>query len=369
MGKSPDPSQGSSIKRRRVGPSGAALVGLGIGTLVSAGLSTYVLAELLTPDGVGVAEADPSGLARTVGLVVAGAVAVPGAVLAYRRQKALDRTNVLKEAEQSHKELSDHREYRASRDRNLRDRYTTCAEQLAHESTAVQLAGVYGLASLADDWHGIGNPDEQQVCVDLLCAVLRSPRKSDNAEVRKTILRILLSRRGRQESLWGSRGESTKWAEVHYDLTGADLSGASLTKADLTYARLDDADLTDAFLVAANLAGAELPNANLTAAELQSASFHHAFLDGANLTNTNFTEADLTNASLTGADLTDADLTNADLTHADLAEANLTRANLIGACLLGANLTDTVIDQTQWSSDTRWPDGYRDPVDEFVDRA
>lgn len=384
----PSRTDDSSTKPHRVGPSGAALVGLGSGTLALACMSTYVLAELVTPGGVAVVDADLSGIARTVGLIVAGALAVPGAVLAYRRQKALDHANSLKEAEHKHKEFSDNREHAASRERNLRDRYTTCAEQLAHNSPSVQIAGVYGLASLAEDWHSIGKVDERQVCVDLLCAVLRSPRDTAK-EVRSTILRILLKRRGRIDSPWDEPTEDPGWTQVHYDLTGADLSEMSLNRADLSYARLDGANLTNVFLIQADLDRSELPDANLSGAYLQSATFLGAFLDRATLTDACFVDADLTDAhlssadltradltralfctadldeaNLTGADLTDAELIGAILTDANLTDANLTGADITGADLTGANLTGANLTRVRWSADTTWPEGFEAPLGE-----
>lgn len=59
--------------------------------------------------------------------------------------------------------------------RDLRSRYTTCAEQLANESAAIRLAGVYALTSLADDWQQQNERDEKQVVIDLLRAYLRTP--------------------------------------------------------------------------------------------------------------------------------------------------------------------------------------------------
>ncbi|MFC9363713.1 hypothetical protein ACFTZB_45030 [Rhodococcus sp. NPDC057014] len=156
-----------------------------------------------------VVNADLSGIARSVGLIVAGSVAVPAAVLAYRRQKALDRANTLKEAEHAHKETTDNREYETGRERNLRDRYTACAEQLGHSSSAIRLAGAYGIASLADDWHAINKDDERQVCADLLCSVLRSPPyENAKEELRSTVLRVLLERRSRRVA------KSNQWTDV-----------------------------------------------------------------------------------------------------------------------------------------------------------
>lgn len=95
--------------------------------------------------------------ARTT-VTLVGIIGLGGAAfLAYRRQVSTEATHLLEQSS------------------GLRDRYTTCAEQLAHDSVAIRLAGVYALASLADDWHKYGNGNERQVCIDLLCAYLRTP--------------------------------------------------------------------------------------------------------------------------------------------------------------------------------------------------
>ena len=50
----------------------------------------------------------------------------------------------------------------------LNERFAAAAEQLAHESEQVRLAGVYALAGLADDWD-----EGRQKCVEVLIAYLR----------------------------------------------------------------------------------------------------------------------------------------------------------------------------------------------------
>ena len=52
----------------------------------------------------------------------------------------------------------------------LRNRYARSAEQLASPQPAIQQAGIHSLVSLADDWQKVGNEDDQQVCIALLCA-------------------------------------------------------------------------------------------------------------------------------------------------------------------------------------------------------
>src|SRR5215471_2792933 len=56
------------------------------------------------------------------------------------------------------------------RTRTLNERFATAAEQLGSDKPAVRLAGVHGMAGLADDWE-----ENRQTCVDVLCAYLRMP--------------------------------------------------------------------------------------------------------------------------------------------------------------------------------------------------
>lgn len=85
---------------------------------------------------------------------VAGAGALVGLVVAYRRQR-VDEDGARREATRLHTE-----------------RFTTAVSQLGAESAAVRLGGVHALAGLADD-----APTRQlrQTCIDVLCAYLRLP--------------------------------------------------------------------------------------------------------------------------------------------------------------------------------------------------
>jgi uncharacterized membrane-anchored protein YhcB (DUF1043 family) len=71
------------------------------------------------------------------------------------------------------------------RTRTLNDRFTTAAEQLGSEKPAVQLAGVYAMAGLADDWE-----ENRQTCVDVLCAYLRMPYEPDPGQDAPAPLRL-----------------------------------------------------------------------------------------------------------------------------------------------------------------------------------
>lgn len=101
----------------------------------------------------------------------------------------------------------------------LTTRYQEAAAQLGHESPAVRIAGAYALAKLADDW-----PGQRQVCIDVICAYLRSPWPSqigrpeveDRSDemVRASILE-LISKHLRDAD------EAPSWFDARFDFSGA----------------------------------------------------------------------------------------------------------------------------------------------------
>jgi hypothetical protein len=52
----------------------------------------------------------------------------------------------------------------------LNERFGAACNQIDNEAPTVRLAGIYALASLADEW-----PEQRQVCIDVLCSYLRIP--------------------------------------------------------------------------------------------------------------------------------------------------------------------------------------------------
>lgn len=60
----------------------------------------------------------------------------------------------------------------------LNERFATAADKLGNDKPpAVQLAGVYAMAGLADDWKE--DRQAQQVCISVLCGYLRMPYAPD----------------------------------------------------------------------------------------------------------------------------------------------------------------------------------------------
>ena len=91
--------------------------------------------------------------------VVAGIGGVVALVVAYRRQRFAEREHHRAEAAVVREDT-----------KLFTERFGKASEQLGSDKAAVRLAGVYALASLADDW-----PAGRQMCIDVLCAYLRMP--------------------------------------------------------------------------------------------------------------------------------------------------------------------------------------------------
>lgn len=154
--------------------------------------------------------------------------------------------------------------------RALRERYTAATEQLGSDSFAVRLAGLYAIAALADDWRTSGEPGEQQTCIDVICAYLRTPTipmkesvDEDNEpifvediqagskaehEVRRTAVRIIAERTRPRAATPPALGSYAKFVDGPWSDRRFDLTGAELVDADFSSCTFDDLDLTDAQL-------------------------------------------------------------------------------------------------------------------------
>jgi uncharacterized protein YjbI with pentapeptide repeats len=118
------------------------------------------------------------------------------------------------------------------RTRTLNERFATAAEQLGSGKPAVQLAGVYAMAGLADDW-----PKNSQTCVDVLCAFLRMPYEPDPGqdapesqrlafqairEVRHTVIRAITAH---------LKDAAVSWQDLNFDFTGVVFDGGDFSSA------------------------------------------------------------------------------------------------------------------------------------------
>jgi hypothetical protein len=144
------------------------------------------------------------------------------------------------QAKQLDKTLAEQREQlnetlREQRARTFNERFAVAAEQLGSDKpSAVQLAGIYAMAGLADDWE-----QNRQTCVDVLCAYLRMPYKAKvkqsaseaerlaflgNREVRHSAIRVI-SDRLRDSA-------SVSWRYLNFDFTGAVFDGGDFSDTD-----------------------------------------------------------------------------------------------------------------------------------------
>ncbi|MFC6255596.1 pentapeptide repeat-containing protein [Kocuria oceani] len=190
--------------------------------------------------------------------------------------------------------LTHHRERQAAR----QERYTTIAEQLAHKSETVRLAGIYALEALANEWQQARQGGQRDVAVELLCAYLRSPRrKGGDKEARSAVATIFrlhsnvwtkkmgLGNRWVRRILspWinETRVIQAPWPSDIINLEGADLRGVRFTNVDFRGSRLVGADLTEALLMASDLRKADISHACLKKACLWRADLRGTNLSGA----------------------------------------------------------------------------------------
>jgi hypothetical protein len=140
--------------------------------------------------------ADTIELLKIVLAVIAGFGGVVLLSVNHRKQKVAegDHRLALRQEEREESKL-------------LNERFAAAAEQLAHDSEQVRLAGVYALAGLADDWD-----EGRQKCVEVLIAYLRISG-SRGGEVVDTLFRLF-----RERLTSGS-----PWCDVDYDFTGMKL--------------------------------------------------------------------------------------------------------------------------------------------------
>jgi hypothetical protein len=128
------------------------------------------------------------------------------------------------------------------RDRTRNERFATAADRLGSDKpSAVQLAGVYAMAGLADDWEV-----NRQTCVDVLCAYLRMPYEPNpgrdatepkrrafraSREVRHTIIRVITAHLKEDAAL--------SWQGLNFDFTGVIFDGGAFSDAEFSGGKVD----------------------------------------------------------------------------------------------------------------------------------
>jgi hypothetical protein len=170
-----------------------------VALLVGAGTSALLLWAFGWPSLPRAAEFTAANTIELLKIVLAVIAGFGGVVLLsvnHRKQKV---------AEGDHRLAL--RQEKREESKLLNERFASAAEQLAHDSEQVRLAGVYALASLADDWD-----EGRQQCVEVLIAYLRLSG-SGGGEVVDTVFRLF------RERLTGD----SPWCDVDYDFTGMKL--------------------------------------------------------------------------------------------------------------------------------------------------
>ncbi|TXK41712.1 pentapeptide repeat-containing protein [Nonomuraea sp. C10] len=155
--------------------------------------------------------------------VIAGVGGVVALVVAYRRQLVAEATSKLEHAKEERE-----------RDRVLNERFGSAATQIGSDQPTVQLAGVYAMAALADDW-----PEQRQTCINVLCGFLRMPYQpapgpdgpvaertafAQHRNVRHTVIGIICDHLNP-----GAQGPL--WHDCHFDLSGAVFDGGNFSWA------------------------------------------------------------------------------------------------------------------------------------------
>lgn len=188
--------------------------------VVSIGLSVFAVAAVLLWLALGLPAA-PSpdtrlDIIKIALSVVAGVGGVVALVVAYRKQRI--------------GEVAEARE----RVKVLNERFASACSQIGHEKPTVRLAGIYAMASLADEWL-----EQRQVCIDVLCAYLRVPYEpaldspwyhDEESEVRLSVTSVI------SDHL--RPGAPVGWQGYEFNLVRAVLRSADFADIQVTGGRL-----------------------------------------------------------------------------------------------------------------------------------
>src|SRR5258706_6972263 len=186
------------------------------------------------------------------GAVIAAIIAAAAAILGtistvvtqvYYRKKSSDDTKA--SFKQQNEQLKQTLAAQSTRERN--ERFATAADLLGSDTPAIQLAGVYAMATLADDWE-----ENRQTCVDVLCAYLRLPYEPDpgdqateekrrefqaNSEVRHTLMRVIAEHL-RDPGVAKQRAQQS-WQELNFNFSGVVFDGGSFSDASFPKGKVD----------------------------------------------------------------------------------------------------------------------------------
>lgn len=214
-------------------------------------------------------------------LALGGVIAVVTVGISLSRHRhERDRLQDDRDRERARREEVD-AQRRVETERTLRERFVTTVQLLSDPAPVNRQAALFALGALADDWAAFGNPDEVQVCIEVLTGYLRAPRSESMLAPRvgsssrqsESIARLSTGRTAPQEIAVRQAGYAVirdhlrkesafNWQARQFNLEGAhidfrvDLSRAILrrggrimlsraTIADRAYVDLEDASIRD----------------------------------------------------------------------------------------------------------------------------
>jgi uncharacterized protein YjbI with pentapeptide repeats len=191
------------------------------------------------------------------GAVIAASIAAAATIISligtliaqvYYRKKSSDDTKA--SFKQQNEQLKQTLAAQSTRTRN--ERFATAADLLGSDTPAIQLAGVYAMATLADDWE-----ENRQTCVDVLCAYLRLPYEPEddqateekqrefqaNSEVRHTLMRVIAEHL-RDPGVAKQRAPES-WQGLNFNFSGVVFDGGSFSRARFSGAKVDSGGRVD----------------------------------------------------------------------------------------------------------------------------
>lgn len=201
--------------RVRLWRLGIAVIGWLLGGTLLAVATAAGLYRLLgqprLPTATALGTAELLELLKIALTVVAGFGGVVALTVAYRKQRIAEAAHELARSQE-----------RRERTKFFNERFGAASAQLGDDKFAIRLAGVYSMAGLADDW-----VEQRQTCVDVLCAYLRSPRRTTDEngpehDVRRTILSVLRDR----------LNGAGPWAGLTFDFRGAELVNLDFSRLE-----------------------------------------------------------------------------------------------------------------------------------------
>lgn len=299
-------------------------------------------------------------IVKGVGDVLAqpAATTVAGLIVAYSATLAFKASRESRESTEMLAAKTDKREREVAR----HDRYGRIAEQLASKKPSIQIAGVYSLSALSDEWQAENNDALRDSCRNLLCSHLRGlPRTKPQHDEHRTAIFSVID--GHTQESDEHRWEGSEINLLGAQVYGASLFGADLSLANMSYMEMIHADFVDCsfratWLIEAVLKYAVLDNvdfdtANLSGVDAEKSTWNSVMLRNAVLYNANFEGAVFKKTYFGGANLTCAHFEGADLTGADFGNPGEDEARFWAprspASLWGF---------PTWDEHTKWPLGF-----------